>query len=115
MSSHLDPSTPLKGEPTKNTQRKLKKEMRTQLISFVLMIFITSMAFLAIGSDAVPNGFAIPFIFILAGIQVILQLYFFMHMNEKGTGWVNVMMWSGLFVAALTVATLMFLIGVVKY
>jgi len=115
MSSHIDPSAPLQGVPTKNTERKLKKEMRTQLISFVLMIFITSMAFLAIGSDAIPSGFAIPFILILASIQVILQLYFFMHMNEKGTAWVNVMIWSGLFIAALTVATLMFLIGVVKY
>lgn len=115
MSSHVDPSAPLQGEPTKNTKRKLKKEMRTQLVSFALMIFITSMAFLAIGSDAVPNGFAIPFILILAGIQVTLQLYFFMHMNDKGTAWVNVMIWSGIFVAALTVASLMLLIGVVKY
>ncbi|WP_416151070.1 cytochrome C oxidase subunit IV family protein [Salipaludibacillus sp. HK11] len=115
MSSHVDPSAPLQGEPSVRTKRKLKKEMRTQLVSFVLMIFITSMAFLAIASDAVPSGFAIPFILILASIQVIFQLYFFMHMNEKGTGWVNAMIWSGLFVAALTVASLMLLIGVVKY
>ncbi|PYZ93272.1 cytochrome-c oxidase [Salipaludibacillus keqinensis] len=115
MSSHVDPSAPLQGKPSKSTERKLKNEMRTQLISFVFMIFITSMAFLSIASDAVPSGFAIPFILILASVQVILQLYFFMHMNAKGTGWVNVMIWSGLFVAALTVATLMLLIGVVKY
>ncbi|WP_280769114.1 cytochrome C oxidase subunit IV family protein [Salipaludibacillus daqingensis] len=115
MSSHVDPSAPLQGEPTKNTQRKLKKEMRTQLVSFVLMIFITSMAFLSIASDAIPSGFAIPFILLLAAIQVTLQLYFFMHMNEKGTAWVNIMIWSGLFIAVLTVAALMLLIGVVKY
>jgi cytochrome c oxidase subunit IV len=115
MSSHEDPSAPLQGAPSKNTERKLKNETRTQLISFILMIFITSMAFISIGSDAVPNGFAIPFILMLAGVQVVLQLYFFMHMNEKGTGWINVMIWSGLFVAALTVGALMFLIGEVKY
>ncbi|MGJ9383946.1 cytochrome-c oxidase [Salipaludibacillus neizhouensis] len=115
MDPHADPSAPLQGEPSNQTKRKLKREMRTQLVSFVLMIFITSMAFFSIASDVIPNGFAIPFILILAGLQVVLQLYFFMHMNEKGTGWVNAMIWSGLFVAALTVASLMLLIGVVKY
>ncbi|UTR15217.1 cytochrome C oxidase subunit IV family protein [Salipaludibacillus sp. LMS25] len=115
MSSHSDPSAPLQGGPTKSTERKLKRESRTQLVAFVLMIFMTSLAFVSIGSDAIPNGFAIPFILMLAGIQVVLQLYFFMHMNEKGTAWINIMIWSGMFVAALTVGALMFLLGIVKY
>lgn len=115
MSSHGDPSAPLQGGPSKRTERKLKKETRTQLIAFVFMIFMTSLAFVSIGSEVVPNSFAIPFILTLAALQVVFQLYFFMHMNEKGTAWINAMIWSGLFVAALTVASLMFLIGVVKY
>ncbi|PTL39731.1 cytochrome C oxidase subunit IV family protein [Alkalicoccus saliphilus] len=112
--SHVDPSAPLEGKPTKESERNLKRESRTQLVSFIFMIFITSTAFLTVASDIVPTGFAIPFILLLASIQVIMQLYVFMHMNH-GSRWINVMMWAGLFVAAMTVAALMILIGVTKY
>ncbi|WP_096435541.1 cytochrome C oxidase subunit IV family protein [Alteribacter populi] len=115
MGQHADPSAPLQGEPSKNTRRKLAKEMRYQTISFVFMIFLTSLAFLTIASDTIPSGFAIPFILIIATVQVVMQLYYFMHLNEKGTGWANVMLWTGVFVAALTIATLMLLIGVIKF
>ena len=116
MSDHgMDPSAPLTGEPSKKTKRKLKKEMRTQLISFVLMIFLTSISFISIASDAIPANFAIPFIFMLAVIQVVLQLYIFMHLNDKGSSWPNVMMWSAVVVAIPSVAALMFLIGITKW
>lgn len=116
MGQHgMDPSAPLTGSPTKKTQRKLKKEMRTQLISFVLMIFLTSMAFVSVASDAIPTSFAMPFILLLAVIQVVLQLYIFMHLNERGNGWPNAMIWTGIFIAIPTVASLMLLIGVIKF
>ncbi|ADH99136.1 cytochrome C oxidase subunit IV family protein [Salisediminibacterium selenitireducens] len=115
MSSHLDPTAPIKGKPTKQLERQLKRETKTQIVSYFLMIAITSMAFISIATDAIPSGFAIPFILLLAGIQVIFQLYVFMHMGEKKTSWVNIMIWSGMLIAALTVGALMFLIGIVKY
>ncbi|MDQ0253852.1 cytochrome c oxidase subunit 4 [Evansella vedderi] len=116
MGQHgMDPSAPLTGKPSKKTQRKLRNEMRTQLISFVLMIFLTSMAFISIASDAIPTGFAMPFILLLAVIQVILQLYVFMHLNERGNGWPNAMIWTGVLVAIPTVASLMLLLGIVKW
>ncbi|QKS71551.1 cytochrome C oxidase subunit IV family protein [Paenalkalicoccus suaedae] len=115
MSTHLDPSAPLQGSASKATERKLKQEARTQVVSYVFMIFITSTAFLTIATDIIPSSFGIPFILLLAGVQVVMQLYFFMHMKDKGTGWVNAMIWSGMFVAAITVATLMLLLGINKY
>ncbi|ADU30894.1 cytochrome C oxidase subunit IV family protein [Evansella cellulosilytica] len=116
MGQHgMDPSAPLTGTPSKKTKRKLKYEMRKQLISFVFMIFLTSMAFISIASDAIPATFAIPFILLLAVIQVVLQLYVFMHLNERGNGWTNIMIWTGVLIAILTVATLMLLIGVRKW
>ncbi|AOM83298.1 cytochrome C oxidase subunit IV family protein [Salisediminibacterium beveridgei] len=115
MSSHLDATAPLKGKPSKQTERKLKKEAKTQLASYFLMIAITSMAFISIASDAIPSGFAIPFILLLAAVQVTFQLYIFMHMGERKTSWVNIMIWTGMLIAVLTVGALMFLIGVVKY
>lgn len=115
MSSHLDTTAPLKGKPSKQTERKLKKEAKTQITSYLMMIALTSMAFISIATDAIPSGFAIPFILVLAGVQVIFQLYVFMHMGEKKAGWVNIMIWTGMFIGAITVATLMFLLGIVKY
>ncbi|MDG5789453.1 cytochrome C oxidase subunit IV family protein [Evansella sp. AB-P1] len=116
MAQHgMDPSAPLTGEPSKKTKRKLARELRTQIISFILMIFLTSLAFVSIASDAIPASFALPFILLLAVIQVILQLYVFMHLNERGNGWPNAMIWSGVLIAIPTVAALMLLLGVVKW
>ncbi|GEL08620.1 cytochrome C oxidase subunit IV family protein [Salisediminibacterium halotolerans] len=115
MSEHVDPTAPLQGEPSKSTERKLRKEARVQIVSYFLMIFMTSLAFFSIASDAVDSSFAIPFIVIVGAVQVVMQLYVFMHMGEKGTGWINTMIWSGILIAALTVGALMFLIGIVKY
>ncbi|MBU9711251.1 cytochrome C oxidase subunit IV family protein [Evansella tamaricis] len=116
MAQHgIDPTAPLTGEPTKKTKRKLAKELRTQLISFTFMIFLTTIAFISIASDAIPTGFAIPFILLLACIQVVLQLYVFMHLNERGNGWQNAMIWTGVLIAIPTVASLMLLLGIVKF
>ncbi|SDY77266.1 cytochrome c oxidase subunit 4 [Evansella caseinilytica] len=116
MADHgMDPTAPLKGEPTKKVKRKLARETRTQVISFVLMIFLTSLAFISIASDAIPASFAMPFILLLATIQVVLQLYVFMHLNERGNGWANVMIWSAVIIAIPTVASLMLLLGIVKW
>lgn len=113
--SHVDPSAPLVGKPSKESERKLKRESRSQIVSFIFMIFITTTAFLTVASDAIPAGFAIPFILLLAAVQVVMQLYYFMNMNQKGNGWVNALLWGGLFVAAMTVAALALLIGITKY
>ncbi|UCZ51860.1 cytochrome C oxidase subunit IV family protein [Bacillus shivajii] len=116
MADHgIDPSAPLTGEPSKKTKRKLAKELRTQLISFIFVIFMTSIAFVSIASDAIPNSFAVPFILILAVVNVVIQLYVFMHLNDRGNGWPNAMIWTGVLVAIPTVASLMLLIGIVKY
>jgi cytochrome c oxidase subunit IV len=116
MDPHVsDPSAPLKGGPSKKTEKKLAKEARHQVISFVFMIFLTSVAFLTVASDTIPNRFAIPFILLIAVVQVLMQLYYFMHLNDRGNGWNNIMLWTGIFVAAMTVPTLMLLIGVIKF
>ena len=115
MSEHVDPTAPLQGEPSKSTERKLRREVRVQIVSYFLMIFMTSLAFISIGSDAIEATFAVPFIIVVAAIQVVMQLYVFMHMGDKGTNWVNVMTWSGFLIAGLTVGALMLLIGIVKY
>ncbi|MGO4887917.1 cytochrome C oxidase subunit IV family protein [Anaerobacillus sp. MEB173] len=92
-----------------------KREMKHQLVSFGLMIFLTIIAFMAVVSEVVTATFALPFILILAVIQVLLQLYYFMHLNQKGHTWPSIMIWSGIIIAIPTVASLMLLLGIVKY
>lgn len=92
-----------------------KREMKHQLVSFGLMIFFTILAFYAVASDVISLSFAAPFILLLAIVQVILQLYFFMHLNQKGHSWPNTMILTGIFIAIPTVAALMLLLGVIKY
>lgn len=67
-------------------QYKLKKnaeEMKYQLISFSLMIFFTILSFSSILLE-LPSYFVSPFIFLLAIVQIIFQLYYFMHLKDKG-------------------------------
>ncbi|MBB5172209.1 cytochrome C oxidase subunit IV family protein [Texcoconibacillus texcoconensis] len=115
MSEHVDPTAPLKGEVSKKTERQLAREMRNQIITFVFMVFLVALSFLGIASEAIPNGFAIPFSLLIAAVMVVIQLYYFMHLKDKGTYWPNVFIWTGIFIAAPTVASLMLLLGVVKY
>ncbi|MDM5319790.1 cytochrome c oxidase subunit IVB [Bacillus altitudinis] len=84
-------------------KKKNAEEMKHQLISFGLMIGLTFVAFLTIASKDVGNWFAVPFILLLAAIQVAFQLYYFMHMNQKGHETPALFLYSGVFVAFITV------------
>lgn len=79
--------------------------MRKQVVNFAIMIFLTLIAFavvLAFGESSQAVALIIPFILVLAGIQVVLQLYSFMHLEDKSTHQVGVIeffMWGGIFIA----------------
>ncbi len=91
---------------SKSVNYRLKKnaeEMKHQVITFALMIFLTLVAFVAVAYDGFSSWFTIPFILLLAIIQVAYQLYYFMHMSHKGHGMVATFMYGGIFVAFLTV------------
>jgi cytochrome c oxidase subunit 4 len=91
---------------------KNKEDMNSQLIAFALSIFLTVIAFLAIANDVIPATFSAPFILVLAVVQVIYQLYYFMHMKNKGHEIPSMFIWSGVIVAIITVAALMTLIWI---
>lgn len=86
------------------------KQIRLHLISFALMITLTGIAFFAVGSDLIPKAFAMPFIVILAVVQVIMQFAYFMHMNEKGHEFPIFFIFSSAFTVTLTVAGCAYLI-----
>ncbi|WP_153720540.1 cytochrome C oxidase subunit IV family protein [Sporosarcina cascadiensis] len=81
-------------------QRRAKESMRNQVAMFALMIFLTLVSFsmvVAYLSDVAgfSKFFVIPTLFLFAAVQVGLQLFYFMHMNEKGHGVPQMFMFTG--------------------
>ena len=77
------------------------KKMRKQVTQFAIMILLTFVAFAAVIADFASN-FIKPVILLLAGIQVVQQLYAFMHLEEKEaphTGVIQFFIWGGGFIA----------------
>lgn len=90
-------------------RRRSANEMRGQLTTFAIMIFLTLIAFTAVYADFSPNLVA-PIILLLAAIQVVLQLYYFMHMSHKGHETASMFLYSGVIVGFITVLTFVTLI-----
>jgi cytochrome c oxidase subunit IV len=105
-----DTSTRITINQTLKTKRNRTKEQTQLFVSFGLMMIFTIIAFVALDSDEIPGYFTAPFIIVLATIQVIMQLFIFMHLNEKGNGYPIGFIFSGIFVALITVAALILLI-----
>lgn len=75
--------------------------MRKQVVNFAIMIFLTFIAFATVVADFGPN-FIRPIILLLAGVQVVLQLYSFMHMDDKNAPFIGVIstfVWVGAVIA----------------
>jgi cytochrome c oxidase subunit 4 len=84
-------------------RKKNAEDMKHQVISFALMIFLTLIAFFAVGYDKFSPWFSVPFIVLLAAVQVVFQLYYFMHMSHKGHELPALFLYGGVFVAFLTI------------
>lgn len=85
-----------------------KEEMNQQFIVFGVTILLTILAFAAvIFTDTISMWFVGPFILVLAIIQVIFQLFYFMHMKHKGHEAPILFIFSGILVAAVSILALM--------
>lgn len=94
------------GNPRVDLEYRRKKnaeEMKHQVVSFALMIFLTLIAFAAVSIKGFSSWFTIPFIILLAFVQVVFQLYYFMHMKHKGHEAPSMFLYSGLFVGLVMV------------
>lgn len=76
-------------------RKKNAEEMRYYLISFSMMIFLTLIAFAAVSLKGFSASFTVPFILLLAILQVIFQLYYFMHMNKRGHETPSLFLYTG--------------------
>ncbi|WP_026581548.1 cytochrome c oxidase subunit IVB [Bacillus sp. J33] len=84
-------------------RKKSAEEMKHQVITFAMMIFLTIVAFVAAGYEGFSAWFIVPFILILAIVQVIFQLYYFMHMSHKGHEAPALFLYSGALVGFITI------------
>jgi cytochrome c oxidase subunit 4 len=94
------------GNPRVDIEYRRKKnaeEMRYQVVSFSLMIFLTLIAFAAVAIKGFTIWFIAPFIILLAAVQVIFQLFYFMHMNHKGHEAPTLFIFSGLLLGLIIV------------
>lgn len=91
----------------KYRQKKNAEEMKHQVITFALMIFLTLVSFVAVAYAGFSSWFTVPFIVLLAVIQVIYQLYYFMHMSHNGHEMAKLFMFTGVLIAFVTVLAFM--------
>jgi cytochrome o ubiquinol oxidase operon protein cyoD len=55
--------------------------LKSYIVGFVLSVVITLLAFWLVMSGAVPHGLILPGIVVLAVVQLLVQLVFFLHMG----------------------------------
>ncbi|AQQ53824.1 cytochrome c oxidase subunit IVB [Planococcus lenghuensis] len=92
-------------------KRKREHEMRGQVATFALMIFLTLIAFTAVVADF-SAYYVVPLILLLAAVQVVLQLYYFMHGKEKGHGTPLFFMYGGMLIAFTILVTFVTIIWI---
>jgi cytochrome c oxidase subunit IV len=85
-------------------KKQHREEMKQQVLTFALMILFTLIAFGMVIME-INSYFVIPTLIILAVVQVAFQLYYFMHLKNKGHETVAMMMFGGAGVAFLTIIT----------
>ncbi|SMO70591.1 cytochrome C oxidase subunit IV family protein [Melghirimyces algeriensis] len=78
------------------------------LMSFFWMILLTAIAFTLVGMNALPPSLMIPAILFLAALQVILQLFTFMHLDLKWYLSAAVFMGGACIVAATAIVAMVF-------
>ena len=78
MKPNLRPST-VRPKEEKTSERASKHVM-----AYIVMMILTAAAFILVGTGTV-SAVVIPTLLILAAIQVFMQLFIFMHLDQKGS------------------------------
>lgn len=61
---------------------KHQEHVRHHIVTFILSLILTALAFIAVLTT--DKKFSVPFMIVLAIIQVLFQLFYWMHLNQKG-------------------------------
>lgn len=91
-------------ESASNEQRRHRVEgPRNHYITFVISILLTMLAFAAVAFGDLDPRFVISFIVVLAIVQAVFQLAYWMHMKDRGHNLPILFIFTGGFVALLAV------------
>ncbi|HEY4567395.1 cytochrome B6 [Planococcaceae bacterium Storch 2/2-2] len=87
-------------------ERYAKIEMRQQVWMFTFTILLTLFSFGTVIAyqqeiEGFSRYFVLPVIFLLGAVQVGVQLYYFMHLKEKGHGIPQYFLYMGMIFGAL--------------
>ncbi|PTX64240.1 cytochrome c oxidase subunit 4 [Melghirimyces profundicolus] len=78
------------------------------LLSFLWMLLMTVVSFVLVGMNLLPSHLLLPAILFLAAIQVVLQLFTFMHLDFKWYLTASIFMGGGCIVAATAIVAMVF-------
>ncbi|MGG1441675.1 cytochrome C oxidase subunit IV family protein [Brevibacillus laterosporus] len=92
MDQHNHSSQPSKHSHAHNTS------MKPHIVSFVLSIVLTALAFAAVIYMPDKKGFVYPYILFLGTVQALVQLYIWMHLKDKGHLFPVVGIFTGAFI-----------------
>lgn len=81
---------------------KHKSQATKHVIAFVVMVILTIAAFYLVATNIITLQLLVPILLVLATIQVLLQLYFFMHLDQKGSGFPILFMVAGIVIAVVS-------------
>jgi cytochrome c oxidase subunit 4 len=101
----VKPQVPVKGQ----TRPEGQESVRKHVWSFVWMMVLTAASFIAVGMKVLPMAIVVPLIVFFACIQVVLQLFTFMHMDQKGHAIPIIFILLGVVIAVVSVIGLQLL------
>lgn len=84
------------------TSKQKSDSTLKHVISFVVMIILTGIAFYLVLTNAVDTNLVVPIIIVLASIQVLLQLFIFMHLDQRGSKFYTTFMFLGVIIAVVS-------------
>ena len=93
-----------------SASKKKSQGASKYVLSFAVMIALAAISFIAVATGALSVGTLIPILLGLAMLQVLMQLFNFMHLSEKGSGFPITFIFSGLFFGLICVVALVFLL-----
>ncbi|WP_187820471.1 cytochrome C oxidase subunit IV family protein [Pasteuria penetrans] len=85
-------------------QSRLYESMIKVLASFFLMVALTALAFYVVASPFLASRSLLlcTILIVLATVQVFLQFYTFMHLNERGTTFYKIFLYAGIVIALIS-------------
>jgi|HigsolmetaAR203D_1030402.scaffolds.fasta_scaffold00015_98 cytochrome c oxidase subunit 4 len=78
---------------------------RNHLIAFAISIILTILAFAAVSIPGLSKGFVFTLLVLMAILQVLVQLAFWMHLKDRGHFWAILTMIFGALVVVYAVAS----------